>query len=516
MNKSRFALTAAFLFFCFALCTGLPTVAAASVTPLNTLEGYFYGYWFPNARVDILMPASSSHQILLNSSNTSCAMFENEAYPGVALAFFCIENEAYEDVPLDTFDDARMYEFLYTISHNPSDTAYEILGDFYKGIPAVRVLEDQDGIHSEHLVAVKGKWVLNAMLQCYDGRNTVSQAARAWQTDVLASAMDDALERVASYTFSDLGTTLAMPDGLFLAVEQDTLYGKTLNIMEDAMGVLANKVFIEAVYQPELKHKTLDSLDAEALDALVSMGIFGLYEKSPPNIVTDFAGDAPAVTFTVSGQTQYLGLRDGWVFLVTSIPGGPGDPVRLEALRKAVTQTLLGDPQPIPLLSEIKAVRLQGTQAIIPLANQTLTLTLPAEYQIDVLDDTDNERMLLASYVEEAANDDEGGVYDYFMIYAQYLGEYMPSPDDPGHLEMTAEYAEMAYEKYADLWEGVSYNIIKDSALGLPVVHLADKAGHYTAIVFLHDGWILDIANVNANHPALGPAALEALLSLSE
>jgi hypothetical protein len=209
------------------LCLLSPPNANAGETSITPLEGSDYNcywYYFPGADVSIPLRLDDELQVLVDNTYQKGLGIGRADFPDTYFSFFALKNDDLEGLSLGDMDEAGIKSVLETVSSKGASLEYKALDDLIPGQRVLRVKEMSDGLYSEHLLALKDGWVLNAMATRMDGSGSLSKEVASTQEDMLgnAAAPEGISRRYQSYTLPGSSIALTAPDSMFITLVTDS------------------------------------------------------------------------------------------------------------------------------------------------------------------------------------------------------------------------------------------------------------------------------------------------------
>ena len=405
-RSARFLLS---LLACLCLMAPLGAMAGeTSITPLEDSDYNSYWYYFPGVDVSIPLRLDDQLQVLLDNIYQKALGIGMADFPDTYFSFFALKNEDLNGMAILDMDEAGIRIMLDTISSKGASLDYEAVDDLIPGQRVLRVKEESEGLHSEHLLALKDGWVLNAMATRPDGGTSLSMEAASAQENMLLSAVapEGIAKHYKSYTLPGSAITLTAPDSMFITLLTDSPDFLHFSLCPKRPGAQFSVLQLFAVRDEAYKGNTVLMLSKEKKEEALNMpGDGSAYDKDSLAVMDDFPENMPVLSYTSGGTMSHLlGLRDGWALYASVFPYAKFiHPDWVDALQQAAMRQLLNGQDVLPDWLPAVPVTWEGDLLHFPLATKVIDIRIPKGYGVDVTEDTANGRSVFLYALDGSA-----------------------------------------------------------------------------------------------------------------
>ncbi len=496
-RSARFLLS---LLACLCLLAPLnATAGEVSITPLEGSDYNCYWYYFPGVDVSIPLLLNSQTQVLLDNAYQQALGIGMPDFPDTYFAFFALKNEDLTGLNLKDMDEDGIKNVLGTISSNGASLDYEAVDDLIPGQRALRVKETAQGMYSEHLLALKDGWVLNAMASRMDGGTSISREAAAAQEDLMldAAAPEGIAKHYQSYTLPFSTVTLTAPGSMYITLLTESPGFLHLSLCPKRPGARFSVLQLFAVRDAAYKDNTVLTLSREEKEAALNTPAAGApYDADSLAVLEGFSGDTPVLSYTSGGTMNHLlALRDGWALYASVFPYADFiHPSFVEDLQKTAMRQLLDGKSALP--DWLPAVPVAWEENILhfPLTTRIMDIRIPEGYGVDVTGDTAIGRNVYLYALD--------GSYKYFNISSTAF------PKITDEVTLTQGYTREELQEICDsVAEGINSqglsgsSVIAQGPLGLPTVHSTTKEQIYEQYYWFMDSYSVSISFVSEDSP---------------
>lgn len=164
----------------------IPVLVFAKNIVVSPVDGTsLYECWIPDAELSLLLPLNVSYQYLSDTKDVKAMLLNIPQFPDTYFILFAIRDESRADADLNDMNEEETLDIINIISSVPEVVSYELMEDFHKDNAILRVVEDAPEVYTEHLVAVYDEWILDMMVERFDGVTSISEEEAALQEELL-------------------------------------------------------------------------------------------------------------------------------------------------------------------------------------------------------------------------------------------------------------------------------------------------------------------------------------------
>jgi hypothetical protein len=491
-RSARFLLS---LLACLCLVIPLPLHAMAGEVTVTPLEGSDYNcfwYYFPGVDVSIPLRLDDELQVLVDNIYQKGLGIGMAEFPDTYFSFFALKSEDLEGLNLKGMDEGGVRSVLNVISSNGASLDYEAVDDLIPGQRALRVIETAEGMYSEHLVALKDGWVLNAMATRPDGGTSLTPEAASTQESMLVNAVapEGISRHYQSYTLPSSSITLTAPDSMFITLLTESPDFLQLSLCPKRPGSQFSVLQIFAVRDAAFKDNTVLTLSKEKKEkALKTPAPDSAYDADSLSVMKNFSGDTPVLSYT-SGESlsHLLALRDGWALYASVFPYAEFiHPGFVDELQQAAMRQLLNGEGTLPDWLPAVPVTWEGDILRFPLTTKVVDIRIPKGYGVDVTEDTANGRSVYLYALD--------GSDKYFNISS------IASPKITAEVTLTQGYTKEELQEICDsAAEGMNsqglngISVIAQGPLELPAVYTTTQEQVYEQYYWSMDSQTLSFS----------------------
>jgi hypothetical protein len=484
------------------LCLLIPLNAMAGEVSIASLEGSGYDcywYYFPGVDVSIPLRLDDELQVTLDNAYQKALGIGRADFPDTYFVFFALKNEDLEGLAIKDLDEGGIRSVLNTISSKGASLDYEAVDDLIPGQRVLRVKETAEGLNSEHLLALKDGWVLNAMTTRMDGGTSFSREAASTQESLLLNAVapEGISRHYKSYTLPGNSITLTAPDSMYITLTTESPDFLQLSLCPKRPGAQFSVLQIFAVRDAAYKGNTVLSLSKEKKEEALHMPAAGsTYDKESLAVLESFEGNTPVLSYT-SGESysHLLALRDGWALYASVFPYAEFiHPDWVDALQQAAIHQLLNGKDTLPDWLPAVPVTWEGDILHFPLTTRIIDIRIPKGYGVDVTEDTANGRSVYLYALD--------GSDKFFSISS------IAAPKITADVPLTQGYTKEELQEICDgATEGINNqglngsSVIANGPLKLPAVYTTTQEQAYEQYYWSMDSQIMSFMFISKDRP---------------
>ncbi len=466
-HSARFLVS---LFAC--LCLLLPLTALSgevTITPLDESGYNTYWYYFPNPDMSLPLPLDSQLQVLLDDANQQALGIGISDFENTYFAFFAFRHEELKDSTFMDMGEEDIRGVLDMISSGGASLSYEAVDGLIPGQRLLRAKETSYGMYCEHLLALKGEWLLNMMAARLDGGGALSPEDTAAQEAMLLDVLSPmgVAKHYQSYTLPGSRITVAAPDSMFMNLFSESPDFIHLALCPKRPGTQVSAVQLFAVRDAAYENQTVLTLPGDVKNRALTLPTFNeAFDETTLTFIPDFANGIPALAYESDGSSTHLmALKDGWALYASVMPYADFlHPGFVDSLQQAALRQLLTGETPLPDYLPGVPVSQEGSILHFPLVTRTLTIHVPEGYGVDITND----------------NADGRSVYLYALDGSTryYCVQSIANPMITADMTLTEAYSQAELQQMCDgIAQGVNdlgltaSSRIEEGPLGLPAVH---------------------------------------------
>lgn len=500
-NRHTVRLVALVLIACCFL--GMPMRGMAeggmAFTPMEEAETYVFQYWLDEPNVSFYLPLTVRTELAMYLEDAKAVLMQSREMPSYEFIFFAFRFEE-SKTPLDKMTGEEIEQVLFMISNSPQNVTYELVKEFLPGVSVLRVWESREDVYAEHMLALRDGWLFNMMVRRFDGVEAVEQQATDFQARALQGALSEQ-RMLSGYALPDSDIQLTLQDPLRLFVTNAEPDCHRLSFVDPRPGIVVSTLTLTAVRDSAFKGKTVETLDKKSLDEIMRMDTVSGYDKDSVEAIKDESG-VPMLAFTSAfsadaGSRHLLAMRDGWALLLTSIPIANAYTEWMADLRPSLMHSLLsGEPMAEvnpPIVPLMGGVTSNTKKACIPMDTKALVVAIPEGYGVDVVEDTEESRMVAIYYKEDQPK--------YYYIKAVDIGgdrdATMETLFDEETRESIGKTAATTAQNEFEL--ETTYSYAKTGIFDMPSFFIENE--HTVEYIVLVDGFHLGISFISHDEP---------------
>ncbi len=498
-RSARFLLS---LLACLCLLTPFPLHAVAgetSITPLEGSEFNCFWYYFPGADVSIPLRLDDELQVLVDNVYQQGLGIGMADFPDTYFSFFALKSEDLVGLNLKDMDEDGLRTVLNVISSNGASLDYEAVDDLIPGQRVLRVKEPAEDLYSEHLLALKDGWVLNAMATRPDSGSSLSKEAVSNQESLLLSAVapEGISKHYQSYTLPLSSITLTAPSSMYILPATESPDFLQLSLCPKRPGAQFSVLQIFAVRDAAYKDNSILTLSQEKKEEALNMPAAGsTYDKDSLDVMENFSGDTPVLSYAISGsQSHLLALRDGWALYASILPYAEFiHPDWVDELQQAAMRQLLNGNGTLPDWLPAVPVTWEGDILHFPLTTKVIDIRIPKGYGVDVTEDSANGRSVYLFALD--------GTEKYFGIFS------VAAPKITLDLTLTQGYTKEELQEICDSAtasmnsQGLNgESSIVQGPLDLPAVYTTTKEQAYDQYYWFMDSQSVSFSFISKDDP---------------
>lgn len=421
------------LFAALLLCGTALSASAASLTPLEDMdaEDMYYTLRIPQAGVSVYVPVGAGTQVMMDNQEQYALSIGYPELPTTAFVFFALRNDDLDGMEIAGMDDDGMEALVRTISNYPELVEWEVLDDVLPDQSVVLMKEARPGSYAEHLVALHGPWVFNAMAGIMSDETELDEAAVRHQRSILSMTLDTAnlAAQFHTYTFPNSGITLSVPESTHMMLLTDEPDFKYIAVAQPGTSIVAVQVY---AYRDEaFQGQDVTTLDEDILEELMAHMALDGYDEASVRLAEDLFEGMPVLAyesaFGSGGEffQHLLALHEGWRFNVVLPPFDTDREWAAEAQQAILGQLLTGEGEVPELAEENAQIYALGNSLFIPLGQGFGVVEAPEDYIPLVQIDTNAYRQVIITEDSPDSKDIElileqdtfaGGASDFFDL----------------------------------------------------------------------------------------------------
>lgn len=462
-----------------------------------------------DAELSLLLPMNVSYQFLSDTPEQKALLLSIPQFPSSHFIFFATKNDTGKRLIFNGMSEYEINDVVQIISDQPETATYELIENFHDNKSALRIIENTTEAYKEHIVAEYDQWILNLIVERFDGVSSLTESERAMQYDILYNCLksDTQQARLQYYTIPNTGISLTVPQNMHINLRTDELDSKCISIVNSDTDQAPFTLY--AVYDDRYVGKTIHMLtEDERKQAMLHFvpDMHTISEIQDEMIVNDI----PVVMFESQNPlfdtvTHYIALRDGWAISIVYAHTNDTDSACAIATQTDLMRILLGGKAESPVFLDADLTTFNNGILRIPLNTKVLKLAVPAEYDLDIDVDYPDEKVF---YIFREAP----SKYLRVAFYLNEAGELLFS--DMRNQANIKKMGEQATSSLTDITGAkANYTLIDAGMLGKPAIHITNEEKICESYIFYTDTYIIDASLMSLEEPITEQES-DALLNL--
>ena len=488
--------------------------ADVAVTPLEETDSARYEVYLEIPEVSLMLPLDARHRIVEESASQSSVLFTLSQFQNnVFFMFFAIRRTGADQTPLDQLAGEELTDFLSSISLRPERLEATLVDDGFDR-PVLSVDETYE-MTTNHLVAVKGDWVLNMMIQRAEGEQALAplpEEAFTVQHALLKHLlrMEGRFMRTSLYTIPDTSITLRTPHGVSMRVAQEALDQKHLMVIQPETQLCALNIYAE--YALAWVDESVSTLSEEELLEVLRPYALGKIDPLTFLIKKDPLLQAPillckAAELGADNPSSFqLMIRDGWAVIIGFMPLETLDAAWALHAQTQIMRIAAGEEHSAWLTTGITRAYEEEGHIVVPGRSCLFSVRIPEGYTTEINDNTP-ARWSMSFF------DGQGKAQAFHVTLSAAAGTEGFTLADLGEADALQYLGEAEVARMEQEGSPAHVTYVPDGPLGQASLWFTNEAQTAEEYLLLLDAYFIECVLVSPDEP-ISPALSETLRTL--